>query len=163
MLLEQKIIDLLNYRIEKEEFSSQLYKAMAVWLEYKGFVYAPKLWYKYSNEELGHAKWAYSYLLDLNVRPCVPEIKKPQVEFSSLIEIIQLSYNHEKEVTKECEELAKECLSCGDFKTFTLAQKYVTEQIEELAKLLTLIDHIETFGSTTTDMKLLDNYFKELL
>ena len=63
--ISENLIKILNYRIVQEEFSSRLYKAMAIWLDFKGFNGAAKLWNTYSEEELKHANWAYEYLLDI--------------------------------------------------------------------------------------------------
>ena len=68
MIISEKIIQLLNYRIQQEEFSSRLYLAMSVWLDFKGYFGASKLWKKYSEEEKAHSEWAYKYLLELNIK-----------------------------------------------------------------------------------------------
>ena len=50
-IIPEKIVTLLNYRINQEELSSRLYLAMSEWLEIAGFLGASKLWGSYSDEE----------------------------------------------------------------------------------------------------------------
>ncbi len=155
-LISQNIIGLLNYRIEQEEQSSRLYKAMSVWLNLQGYEGASKLWDKYSQEELAHAQWAYNYLLDLNIKPITPSQEKPQNDFRDLPQVIALSYEHEIKIKDQCLDLSKACLREQDMMTFNLAQKYVSEQVEEISKLQLWLDKLETFGSDKIALKLLD-------
>jgi ferritin len=163
MIISDKMKELLDYRIEQEEFSSQLYRAMSVWFDFMGYTYATKLWKKYSEEELVHASWAYEFLLDLNLKPCTPAIAKPQVDFSGVLEIVQLSIDHEKKITSQCNDLAKAALEENDFMTFALAQKYNAEQQEETSKFNNLADMLNTFGTSPEALKLFDNSLEELL
>ncbi len=145
--ISQRLIDLLNYRIEQEESSSRLYKSMAVWLDFKGYSGAAKLFNKYAEEELKHAGWAYQYLLDLDIMPTVPAIEKPQTDFAGLIDIINKTYEHEQLVTNQCQELASAAFKEGDYMTLHLAQHYLDEQVEELAKSNYWVNRIQAFGS----------------
>jgi ferritin len=148
--ISEKLISLMNYRIEQEEASSRLYKAMAVWLDFKGFSGAAKLFNKYAEEEMKHAGWAYQYLLDLDVMPAVPAIEKPIVEFGGLVDIINKTYEHEQKVTEQCQALAAAAFKDGDYMTLHLAQHYLDEQIEELAKSNYWVNRIQSFGSDGT-------------
>lgn len=145
--ISQRLIDLMNYRIEQEEASSRLYKAMAVWLDFKGYSGAAKLFNKYAEEELKHAGWAYQYLLDLDIMPNVPAIEKPQTDFTGLVDIINKTYEHEQLVTNQCQELASAAFKEGDYMTLHLAQHYLDEQVEELAKSSYWVNRIQAFGS----------------
>ena len=159
--VSKKVQDLLKLRIQNEEYSSRLYKAMSNFLEYNGYTGAAKLWDKYSSEELTHAKWVNSFLLDLDYLPPLPAIKEPPCEFESLPDVIKKSFDHEYQITLECKELAKACLAEGDFLTFGLAQRFINEQVEELAKTQLWVDKLESFGESKEALKLLDNEMSE--
>lgn len=160
-ILSDNIISKLNYRIQQEEMSSRIYFGMANWLEFIGYTGAAKLWNKYSEEEKGHAKIVVDYLLDLNILPNTPELEEPQTEFKSLEQIIALSYKHEVDITNQCKELASISFKEGDFMTFVLAQKFVTEQVEELKKTQLWIDKLSLFGNDKIALRLLDNEMGE--
>lgn len=160
-ILSNKIINLLNIRINEEELSSRLYLAMSIWLNKNGFSGASTLFKKYSDEELLHADKGRSYLLDLDVLPQTNVIKSVVEQYDSLVTIIQQAYEHEIKITNQCEELAKACNDESDFMSLNVALWYLNEQTEELAKTKYWLDRLEAFGSDTIALRLLDNEMGE--
>jgi len=156
-VISDKIIELLNYRINQEEQSARIYQAMSQWLNFKGFSGASKLWKKYSLEELIHADWAVEFLLSLNLLPELRQIQNEVNDYTGLKQIVALSYKHELLILSQCKVLSKTAFEEGDFLTFTLAQKYVSEQIEELDKLQYWIDRLALFGDDNSSLLLIDN------
>ena len=154
-LISEKIIKYLNYRISQEEISSRLYEQMSLWLNNEGYMNAAKLWKRYADEELTHAGWAKEYLLSLGVMPELISLPKPVINVSSLVDIINSSYDHEVMVTEQCKELAK-LASEEDYLLMPLALKYVHEQVEELEKMQTFKDMLATFGTSKESLFLLD-------
>ena len=61
VLLDKKVIDILEYRIKKEEESSRLYEQMSLWLNDNGYLNTSKLYKIYANEENNHSDWAKSF------------------------------------------------------------------------------------------------------
>jgi len=166
-LISEKLIDLLNFRIEQEEYSSRLYKRISICMGYHGYLGAEKLFKKYSDEELLHAEWAYTYLLSLDINPIVPALKMPPQDHESLPDAIKDAYEHEVLITQQCEELAKACFDESSFQTLSLAQRYLNEQVEEIEKTTTLLDILETLTDGTEiskeSLKLFDNQLKEMV
>lgn len=156
ILLSQECHRTLNLRIKQEESSSRLYLAMSLYLNNEGYTGAAKLWLKYSEEEMNHANWSRNYLLSLGVQPEVPALEAPKQMFSGLPQVIALSYEHEIDITKQCKELATSAMKNGDHLLYTLAGKYLSEQVEELDHAQTWMDKIKTFGTSQTSLKLLD-------
>lgn len=156
-IVSNKLIELLNYRIEQETISSFLYKSMSLWLDVNGFKGASKKWKEYEQEELKHADWAYNYLLDLNIVPKTPNVPSQPMTYKGLAQIVALSFEHELKITEQCKEFSKESFQEGDFMTFTIAQKFIQEQIEELSKTQLWLDRLEAFGVDKTALRLLDN------
>lgn len=153
----ESVIKILNYRIEQEESSSRLYEAMSLWLNDNGFMGAAKKWKKDSLDELEHAQWAKDYLLDMGIQPILPALPKPEQSFSGFPDIIKKSYDHEIMVTQQCNELAKEGMRTSDHLLYQLANKFLQEQQEEIGKLQTLKDKLESFGEDKIALRLLDN------
>ena len=159
--ISKKIEDLINFRIVEEEKSSRLYLAMSKWLGFNGFSGASKLWAKYANEEMVHTAWAYTYLEDLDILPTVPALPQPDSEFESLQQICKLSLEHELLVTKQCNDLAKAALAENDYMTLQLAQKYLTEQTEEIQRQTYWIDRLDAFGTEPQLLRELDEEMGE--
>jgi ferritin len=160
-LISKKTIDLLQYRIQEEEMSVRIYLSMAMWLENEGYVNASKLWKKYSAEENTHANWAREYLLSFGVLPDTPELKKVKGSYKSFPDIIKKSFDHEIEITLQLKELANHAISTDDHMLYTLAEKYLQEQIEEHNKTQTLMDQLKSFGTNKHSMRLLNSAMEE--
>lgn len=162
-LTNEKIINLLNFRIKAEEDSSRIYKAMAVYLEFNGYQNAAKLWEKYSGEELKHAEWTYDYLQNLNVMPKVQVLEQPSATYAGLMDVILQSLNHEYAITEQCQELARVAQAESDYMTFELALKYLREQNEEIGKMTNFVDELNTFGTSPEALRLFDMNLQKYL
>jgi len=160
--LSKTIVDLLNYRIEQEEFSSRLYLSMSLWLTNKGFQGAGKLFKKFSDEELIHADKAKEMLLANGLQPITPALEKPEQDFKSLPKVIEMSFEHEKEITRQCNDLTKAAFKEDNFMVVELGLWYAKEQAEELDKFQNLIDRFETFGTELDLLRELDDEMKEM-
>lgn len=134
------IAKVLDERIKGEADSSQLYRAMGVWFDMYGFPNLANLYYKYSEEETDHSKLVYDYCLKRNYLPKTLALAQVGNEYSGIEEILQLTYEHEIQVTKWYEELAALCLKEGDSTTRVFAEEILAEQIEEEDKALLLCD-----------------------
>ena len=161
-LISKKTIDLLQYRIQEEENSARIYLSMSMWLENEGFLNATKLWKKYSSEENSHADWAREYLLSFGILPETPELKKVKSSYKGLPDIIQKSFDHEIEITLQLQKLAKHAIQIDDHMLYTLAEKYLKEQIEEHDKTQTLVDQLRSFGTNKHSMRLMNSAMENI-
>lgn len=160
-LLSDECLNTLQYRIQQEELSSRMYLSMSMWLNNEGYSGAASLWKKYSEEELSHANWSRDYLLAMGVTPDVPMLAAQPTSYIGLPQIIELSYNHEIDVTKQCKELADKAFKGGDHMLYTLAAHYLTEQREEHSKMQDWTDKLNAFGTDKIALRLLDNEMGE--
>lgn len=157
----KECIDILNFRIEQEEYSSRLYHIMSLWLNNNGYVGAAKAWQTDSDGEMVHASWAKDFLLSMGITPKIPALKEPPQVFTGLPDIIKQSYAHEIIVTQQCNDLAIHALKYNNHLLYVLATKYTIEQIEELDKVITYMDKLEAFGEDKIAMKLFDQELGE--
>lgn len=156
-LITQKVIDLLNLRIKQEEESSRLYEQISMWLNDMGYLNLSKLYKKYADEELTHAGWSKTYLLDYGLTPELSALEKPKNNFKSIKEILELTLVHEEFVTSEITKIGQEALSEPDYVLFSLVNKYQAEQQEEIGKSITNLDIL----ALTSDDLVLDQYIGE--
>lgn len=160
-VISDKLVELLQFRINQEEQSSRIYRAMSEYLTYNGFIGAGKLWKKYSEEELKHAEWTYDLLSNLDILPIVDKITRPNLNFDGLCDVIQQSYEHEVLITQQCNELFVAAMGEGCGMVTQLALKYQAEQVEELGKMTKWLDRIDAFGDDKAVLRLLDNEMNE--
>lgn len=160
--LNDSMVNLLNYRIEQEEYSSRIYLSMAMWLANSGFIGAGKLFRKYSDEELLHAEKAREVLLANGLQPATKALPEPKQEFASFPELIKESFAHEQQITEQCNELTKEAFKHNCFMVMELGLWYVKEQVEELDKFQNFIDRLEAFGEEADLLRELDDQMNDL-
>lgn len=153
-LLDKKIVDLLEYRIQQEEFSSRLYEDMHLWLEDKGYTNLAKVYKEYAEEEMEHAGWAKKFLLSFGIKPKLKVLNSPESSYETCLDILEATYEHEWEISKQCEEMASEALKMGKNMLYSLALKYCDEQIDELDKAIAFLD----IYKLTNDMLVFDDY-----
>ena len=162
-LISSECLELLHLRNNEEEKSARLYEDMYMFLNNAGYTNLGQIWHKYAHEELTHADWARTYLLSLGIQPKLRALPSLPGSYNGVVEVIEKSYQHEIEITKQCKELAACAMKNGDHMLYTLAQKYLTEQIEELDKMQTWMDKLETFGKDKTALRLLEAEAGEML
>lgn len=158
-LLNRSVIDALNYRIQQEEHSSRIYEQLSLWLNNKGYLNFAKLFKNYADEEMIHAGFAKSYLLDYGITPCLQSLPSPEMEMGGLLDALEAAYDHELLVTKQCEDLATLALKEANHVLYQLALKYCAEQQEEIGKVITNLD----IYKLSTDMLVIDAYVGENL
>lgn len=76
-------------------------------------------------------KKIYQYLFDRNVLAKVPTLDEVQQEFTDIREIVELSLEHEIQVTKNWDNISNLSKAQGDNTTYEFAQWFLKEQIEE--------------------------------
>lgn len=147
----------LDYQIKVEFDSSQIYRAMASWCEYKGYFNAAKFYNNHAEEELSHMKKVTKYAIDRNCLPLTPEIKKPDSNFVDLIDTIKNSYEHEKFISSTYEEFAQISVDNHDYTTFGFIQWFLKEQIEEESTFKNILDKIEMMKKEGIGMLEIEN------
>lgn len=155
-LLADSCTSYLQSRIQQEEQSSRKYHSMSMWLNNEGYTGAASLWKKYAEEEMSHADWSRDYLLAMGVTPNTPMLSAESNVYQGLPQIIELSYDHEVEITKQIKDLATHAMKEGDHMLYTLTSHYLKEQVEEHDKMQNWVDKLKTFGTDKIAMRWLD-------
>lgn len=156
-LISQEAINMLQYRIQQEQYSSKLYEQMSLYLNNEAYLNMAKVWAKFSEEELKHAELAKKYLLSFNVMPELMVIEEPINDFKDAKDIIQKTFDHEVILFNQIKELSNKAMELKDWSLFTLAQEYLEIQVGELDEVYNLVD----IAKLTTDNLILDKYIGE--
>ena len=156
-LISQEAINMLQYRIQQEQYSSKLYEQMSLYLNNEAYLNMAKVWAKFSEEELKHAELAKKYLLSFNVMPELMVIEEPINDFKDARDIIQKTFDHEVILFNQIKELSNKAMELKDWSLFTLAQEYLEIQVGELDEVYNLLD----IAKLTTDNLILDKYIGE--
>jgi ferritin len=143
--LPKEVVDLLLPRLKDEFNASYFYRSATNWCQNVGFFKAAAFFAKESEDELAHAKLIENYIVDWNVTPALPTIEKPQLEFKSLVEVIEKAYDMEYALYEEYEDTSMKIFRIGDLCVFDFLQsfrKIQKDSVAEYSDKLNLLDGV---------------------
>ena len=145
-MLTQKVEEILNVQIQKEDYSSQLYLAMASWAENKGFSGVADWLYAQAEEERMHMMRLIRYINERDGKAKIIAVKEPPADFGSVREMFDKVLEHERFISASINEIVQVCMDENDHTTNNWVQWFVNEQIEEEASVRALIDKLKLVG-----------------
>ncbi len=83
-------------------------------------------------------------------------LKKPETDFSSMLDLFEKTLKHEKVVTSLINGLVKLAREENDYATESFLQWYVTEQVEEEANPAEMIQKLKFVGKDGRGLLMLD-------
>ncbi len=126
-----KLLKALNDQIVNEFYSAYLYLSMEAYfssLNLNGFAN----WFRVqAQEERDHAMLFFTYINKIGGRVELGAIDKPDWDFKSIGEVLQLSLSHEQKVTQMIYNISYIASEEKDLKTQMFVQWFVNEQVEE--------------------------------
>ena len=146
-MITEKVEKALIGQIEKEEFSSRLYLAMASWCQRNGYQGAADFLYQHSDEERFHMLKMVHYLNDRGGYAQLLDIKKPELKYKTLLDVFESVLEHEQYITKSINDLYEVCLTAKDYTTGSFLQWYINEQIEEESLVNSILDKMKLAGN----------------
>ncbi len=155
-MLKDKIQKALNAQMNLELSSSYLYLAMAAYFEsvnLNGFAQWMKV---QSGEEYGHAMKIFGYINQRNGRINLAKIDAPKSEWKDATEVFTETLKHEQKVTEAIDKLVELTITEKDHATNTFFQWFVTEQVEEEATAMNILDKIKLIGDNKNSLFFLD-------
>jgi ferritin len=147
----------LNDQVNFELYSAYLYMAMTSALEAMNCKGAAHWMRIQTLEELFHVNKFFNYIIDREGRAVLEEIKKPQTDWKSMLEVFEDAYKHEKIVTSRICNLVDLALSEKDHVTNSTLQWFVTEQIEEESNGKAIIEKIKKTNNSSDGLMIIDN------
>jgi ferritin len=151
-MIKPKVQSAINEQIKKEEYSSRLYLAMAVWCDVNGYPGAAKFLYEHADEERMHMLKLVHYINERNGKALLMDIEKPTEEFESLQDIFEKVMEHEVYITDAINSLYEVAANEKDYTTMNFLQWYITEQLEEESLFNTILDKIKLVGNDKAGM-----------
>lgn len=158
--MNAKVANLLINQINKELYSAYLYLDLANFYSDKGLDGFAN-WYDVQvQEEMAHADLMKQYLRNNSVRIELSAIAKPDREFTTLTDPLQIGLEHEKYVTSLIHAIYAAASDDHDFRTMEFLNWFVKEQGEEEKNAQDLLNKMTLFGDDARALYLLDNELK---
>lgn len=146
----------LNYQINRELFSAYLYMSMASYADSIGLAGFANWFSVQVKEEMAHSQIFYNYVNQQGGRVIFDAIEAPQADFSSAMQLFEVTLEHEKKVTSLINDLVKLAKNENDNATEIFLQWFVTEQVEEEASAKELIDKCKLVGNEGGGLFMID-------
>ena len=154
--MESKLIKGLNEQYNFEVSSGYIYYSMANYVKDKGMDGFAHFFNKQAEEEFAHAEKLRQFLFEIDVRPELEGIEKPEVEFGTFTETFKAAYEHEQEVTRRINDLYELSVEEKDHRVTSLLQWYVDEQVEEEDNFRGIIERLERINESWAGLYIYD-------
>ncbi len=155
-MLSEKMEKALNKHLNEELYSSYLYLSMSAYFESKnlsGFANWMKVQYQ---EENLHAMKFYAYILQKGGKVKLLKIDEPKTEWNSTIEVYEDTLNHEQKITGLINDLVDLAVQERDHATVTFLNWFVTEQVEEEANVVKILEDLKMIADNRSGLFMLD-------
>ncbi|MBX3169313.1 MAG: ferritin [Candidatus Eremiobacteraeota bacterium] len=146
LILKPGCIEGLNQQIVNEMHASLQYLAIASYFDDEGLPELAGHFSRQSEEERQHALKFVKYLHDAGTRPVFKGIPDVRNDFSSATDAVQCALDGEIKVTNQINDLVGLSHRENDYMTHTFLQWFVTEQLEEVSTVTTLLQVIKHAG-----------------
>ncbi len=160
-MLNKKLEEELNKQVNWELYSSYLYLSMSAYLasvNLNGFSNWMKIQFE---EEQAHAMKLFQYILDRGGKVNLLAIDNPPSEWKDIIDVFEVTYAHEQEVTRLINELVNVAMIEKDHATVALLQWFVSEQVEEEATVSDILDQLKLIDGKGAGLFMLDRELKQ--
>jgi ferritin len=156
-MLSETMQKALNEQVKIEFQSSQVYLAMASWMEIQpGLDNITEFFYRQSEEERQHMLKIVHFINERGGFAMVPALEQPKLNFPSIKQVFKELLDHEIKVSSSINNLVEIALNEKDYATHNFLQWYVSEQIEEESLARTLNDKLEMIGEDKGGLYLFD-------
>jgi ferritin len=146
MSLSKEIVGPFNNQIKSEFTASAQYLAIAAYFDDMGLKELAQFFYRQSDEERMHALKFVYFMLAAEVRPMIPGVPELQNDFDGPADAVQFALEQERIVTDQINKLVNISISEGDHASNSFLQWFVTEQVEEVDTMNTLLQTIKLAG-----------------
>jgi ferritin len=141
-MLSADLRKLLITQIGNELAAHQLYLGIALYFERQSLDRWGKLFSHQSIEEAQHARKIMDFLTDNEIDFDLPALKAQSTRFASPLEAAQRALQSEKTVAAQFDRMAAIAETNGDHRGHQFLQWFIEEQVEEEAKLQSIVDLI---------------------
>jgi bacterioferritin B len=131
------------------EFAAMLqYVTIATYFDAEGLPRLAQHFYRQAEEERDHAMRLVRYVVETGGEVAIPAVPAVTSGFSSAEEAVQLSLDQEKTVTRQINTLMDQAITTNDHAARTMLEWFVTEQVEEVSSMETLLRMVQRAGES---------------
>jgi ferritin len=148
MIIKEKVVAAMNAQIQSEFTASAQYVAIAVYFDEESLPDLAAFFYRQAEEERMHAMKFVHFMLEAGAKPIIPSLPEMRNNFDSASEAVQFALDQEIKVTNQINNLVSIADAEKDYASSQFLQWFVTEQVEEVDSMTTLLNTIKHAGGT---------------
>jgi ferritin len=146
MIIKSAVVEAINNQIQSEFAASAQYIAIAVYFDELSLPELANFFYRQSEEERAHAMKFIHFLLEAGAKPIIPSLPEMVNQFASPADAVQFALDQEIKVTNQINNIMEIATKESDFSSQTFLQWFITEQVEEVDSMSTLLQTIKHSG-----------------
>ncbi len=146
MKLSEKLANMMNTQIGNEMGAAMQYLQIAAYFDGRSLPKFAQFFYAQAAEEQAHAMKFLHYMLEIGADVNIPAIPAPVYEIEDTAAAFQMSLDWEHEVTEQIYALMDAAVADRDYASQTFLQWFVTEQVEEVSSMETLLEVVKRVG-----------------
>lgn len=146
MIIKNKVVEAMNAQILSEFGASAQYVAIAVYFDEETLPDLAAFFYAQADEERMHAMKFVHFLLEAGAKPIIPGLPEMRNDFDSASDAVQFALDQEIKVTNQINNLLSIADAEKDYASSQFLQWFVTEQVEEVDSMTTLLNTIKHAG-----------------
>lgn len=146
MLANPKLVAALNAQVGNELGASNQYLAIASYFDRESLVQLSRFFFRQSEEERQHALKFVKFINEVDAELAIAEIPAQRSDFASAAEAVELALGWETTVTDQIYALYDVAKSDSNYIAMRFLDWFVTEQLEEVSTMSTLLAVIRRAG-----------------
>ena len=142
-LISQDLCDSLCFQISHERFNAGFYMYVSGILQNKGFDNLSQHFINQIEEENGHAKLIYDFLVDMNAPISIKVVNEVQLSINTIMDIANAYLEREQETTKDLEAIKQLAVENNNGVAEEFLRQMIDMQRAELQEANTFTDNAE--------------------
>ncbi len=139
MLISKTLENAINRQVTNEFGASMQYLSIAAYFDNEDLEQLSSFFFRQADEERMHAMKFANYILEAGGQLRIAEIPAAKYDFKNAEEAVQAALDWELEVTRQINGIMEIAVQEKDFIAQTFLQWFVTEQLEEVSTMSTVL------------------------
>ncbi|HEY7703028.1 MAG TPA: ferritin [Candidatus Limnocylindrales bacterium] len=157
-MIDGDLRKMLIAQIGNEYAAHSLYMGISVYFDRQSLRRWGKFFRDQAIEEAQHGTKIMDFLVDNEIDFDLPALKAVTTRYGSALEAAKRALQSERDVARQFDEMAAKALAKGDHRSHQFLQWFIEEQVEEEAKIQSVIDLLESGINLYQAEPLLDQF-----
>ena len=146
MQISKAMADLMSAQVGNELGASNQYIQIATYFDGESLSKLAKFFYEQAEEEREHAMKFVHFLMEVGADLSIAAIPATKTDIGSAEKAFEMSLGWEQEVTRQINAMMDLAIQEKDYASQAFLQWFVTEQVEEISTMESMLDIVRKAG-----------------